>query len=479
MADSRRIGVRARLGVRVGTSMCLARKDELMADLGDSRSVAHVALLVLSLLPAGCQSVERPADDGRVWWPPEPIAGIAADYRPSVALDGQGNAIAVWDRAPGFLGDEESIIANRSTLEGGWGDPEYLEDEAGAAVFPLVAMDAAGNAIALWRQSDGLAFHIWASRYTRMEGWQAPAQLDDLEHDAIDHQLDVSPRGDAIAVWRQSDGTKEKIWSNHFTPDGGWGTAQRVDNGDTDAKAPVVAIDALGNAVAVWQQFSGSRSDLLSNRYAPETGWGTQEPVERNIEGDAEFPDVAVDPEGTATAVWQQDAGDASGIWASRSAVGAGWDAAQRIDSQEGPASRPQVGVDDYGLAVVVWAQLRSSRQSVFATQYLPARGWEQPRAIETDEPGDALFPKLAMNREGSAVAVWAQFDGARRSMFSSRYAPNEGWSRHQKVENDDTYDVEQPAVAINEAGDGIAVWFGSGDTNQIWASRLMRAREP
>jgi hypothetical protein len=47
-----------------------------------------------------------------------------------------------------------------------WGSPVLIEtDNAGDARYPQIAVDSSGNALAVWAQSDGTRFNIWANRY--------------------------------------------------------------------------------------------------------------------------------------------------------------------------------------------------------------------------------------------------------------------------------------------------------------------------
>ena len=53
-----------------------------------------------------------------------------------------------------------------TTRDGAWQLPQLIEtDNAGDAASPQVAVDAAGNALAVWYQSDGIHFNIWANRF--------------------------------------------------------------------------------------------------------------------------------------------------------------------------------------------------------------------------------------------------------------------------------------------------------------------------
>ena len=48
----------------------------------------------------------------------------------------------------------------------GWGTPELIENaDAGDAFSPRIAVDPQGNAVAVWKQSDGVRDNIWANRF--------------------------------------------------------------------------------------------------------------------------------------------------------------------------------------------------------------------------------------------------------------------------------------------------------------------------
>jgi hypothetical protein len=127
----------------------------------------------------------------------------------------------------------------------------------------------------------------------------------------------VDLNGNATAAWVQTRyPAPDEVWSNRYIPGTGWGTAERIDIGDTgDAGPPQVAVDLNGNATAVWAQYDGTRPNIWSNRYTPSGGWGTAVLIETDTD-DANAPQVAVDPNGNVTAVWW--ARDRQDIWSNR-----------------------------------------------------------------------------------------------------------------------------------------------------------------
>ena len=101
-------------------------------------------------------------------------------------------------------------------------------------------------------------------------------------------QVAVDPNGNAIVVWSQPDGTRNNIWANRFTPSAGWGAAEQIETDNAgDAFGPHVAVDPDGNAVAVWFQSDGTRNNIWANRFTPSAGWGAAEQIETDNAGSA------------------------------------------------------------------------------------------------------------------------------------------------------------------------------------------------
>ena len=78
-------------------------------------------------------------------------------------------------------------------------------------------MDPQGNALAVWSQSNGTGTDIIDSnRFTASDGSWGPTERIDLDGGAQHPQIAVHPRGNAIAVWEQSDTTRLNIWGAQF-----------------------------------------------------------------------------------------------------------------------------------------------------------------------------------------------------------------------------------------------------------------------
>ena len=94
---------------------------------------------------------------------------------------------------------------------------EMIEtDNTDNAENPQISIDANGNALAVWQQSDDTGKNIWSNRYTAGSGWGTAEVIETETHDAETPQISVDADGNALAVWKQSDGTNDSIWSNYW-----------------------------------------------------------------------------------------------------------------------------------------------------------------------------------------------------------------------------------------------------------------------
>src|SRR6266516_3263366 len=79
-----------------------------------------------------------------------------------------------------------------------------------------------------------------------------------------------------------------------------------------------------------------------------------------------------------------------------------GWGTAALIETNPGIAFIPEVGMDDNGNAIAVWLQYDGTIIRIWSNRYVAGQGWGTPERIETN-PGDADFPRVAVNRAGNA----------------------------------------------------------------------------
>ena len=397
-------------------------------------------------------------------------------YTPMVAFDDRGNAIAVWYQGDGT---RFNIWANYYTAGTGWGSAELIETlNAGHALISGIAFDNNGNAFASWYQQDGTRYDAWVNRYTSGSGWGTPELIEsDNSGNAVDPRIAFDSNDNAIAVWHQSDGTRFNIWANYYTAGSGWGTPTLIETDNTGhAIGPQIAFDSTGNANVVWTQYDGPQRSVWANRYTDGSGWGAAELIETDNAGDANNHKIASDSNGNMIAVWNQHDGTLNNIWANRYTPGGGWGTAELIESDSsGHAHSPEIAIDSNGNAIVVWDQQGATLQyDIRANRYTAGSGWGTAETIETDNAGDARSPSIAMDSNDNAIAVWQQHDGTRINTMANRYISGSGWGSAVLIESNNDGEAVEPQLAIDNRGSAIAVWYQDDGTRpNIWANRF------
>jgi len=402
---------------------------------------------------------------------------------PQIAFDSDGNAIAVWQQ---FDGIRNNIYTNRYTAStASWGTEELIESgNSGHALSPQIAIDNAGNAIAVWSQYDGTNYNIYANRYTASTnswGTEELIESNDVAN-ALSPKIAVDSNGNAIAVWQQSDGNNESIYANFYAAStDSWDTAALIESDNNgQAVEAQIAFDSAGNAIVVWSQSVGGLNNIYSNRYTLATGWGGAELIATGDVDNADRPQIAIDSNGNAIVVWRELSalGAKVSIYASRyTASTDSWGTEALLESSDdGHAFDPRIAMDDDGNGVAVWWQPDSANiRHIYTNRYTPGAGWGTEERIESSDDEHAQYPQIAIDGEGNVIAVWAQHDSATdRLLYANRYTANTGsWGTEALIGNGNG-NVLQAQIAIDGAGNAMAVWQQSDGTQEsIYANRF------
>lgn len=298
-------------------------------------------------------------------------------FFPQVAMDSSANAIAVWGQVDGSgYGLTHSVWSNRFESGTGWETPELLETEPDTIVNgPRIAMNSAGSAIAVWQQweeVDGGRYNAWANNYEPGIGWGTPVLLETESGMVWGLQVGVDANGDAIVTWTQSDGLYYNLWAVRYEVGTDWGVPEMIEvsSGDVGSFGHSLAVSPNGEAIAVWLQPEGAELSIWSNHFDPDTGWGNPELVETSPEDAGIRTDVAFAPNGEAVAVWMQPHATYMSIWTSRYSVWRGWDDPKLLEENEGDANSPRLAIDSAGNVFAVWAQWDGAQDSLWANRF-------------------------------------------------------------------------------------------------------------
>lgn len=294
--------------------------------------------------------------------------------------------------------------------------------------------------------------------------------------------------GDAYAVWEDQRNSDDDIYFAYRPVTGAWGANVRVNDAITGTvwqRSPAIAVDVDENAYAVWEDRRNGDRDIYF-AYRPAGGtWGTDVRVNDDITGTTwqESPDIAVDADGNAYAVWVDDRDSDDDIYFAYRPAGGTWEADVRLnDDITGTAQQrsPTIAVDADGNAYAVWEDRRNSNPDIYFA-YRPAGGTWGPNVRVNDDGGTASqsVPDIAVDADGNAYTVWedARYDS---DIYFAYRPAGGGWGTNVRV-NDDEGGTSKyhPAITVDAAGNVYAVWSFSIPIQTVPASHIPHLRRP
>jgi PKD domain/PASTA domain len=381
-----------------------------------------------------------------------------------VAMDAAGDTYVVWRRSNGT----NTIVQARVRPAGGaWLPTIDLSAPGQDASEPIVAVDPAGNATAVWTRAS-----VVQSSYRPAGGaWGSPVDLSGMGVTAFDPQLAVNPAGTAVAVWGRTTGTGQALQTASRASGGAW--APGVDlsaPGGIGSRYSDVTFDRFGNAVATWVTGAGT----VQAAYRPLGGaWGDAKDLSQLLTGGAFDPVPAFDRFGNATVVWSGFNSGSSYLvqTATRPVASAEWLPPQDLSLPGEAGQGAVIAIAPNGTAIAMWNRIPAPAMSVIQYATRPRGGlWGLPKDL-TSPTGRSYGPSLGIDDTSNAVATWTEVaspsdthvTGARRNAAGV-------WGPAQDVSSPATNNPF-PQVGVDGAGNAVAVWGRSNGSNTILQS--------
>ena len=457
-----------------------------MSGLRRDRRWAPRALCAVALAAAGAGTASTAAAQstapGRFG---DPVAISAAGqhaFGAHVAVDGRGGVLAAWLRSDG-----ESVrvqVAERSR-EGDFGAPADLSAAGRDATGVQVALDADGDAIATWCQSDGSRTRLYAALRRAGGDFTAPGPISPPDVAARDcdrptwglPQIAFGPSGDALAAWSavpagaaDPDLAEHRVQTAQLPPGGdAFGAAQAVSAAGWSARNPQVAFDPTGAATLLWRAArSGTYFRIQAATRPPGGAFGAVQELSDPV-SHAELQRIAIDPAGNAVAVWNRVRHFGSAVEVAVRPAGGRFGAVQELSTPipapsyvpptvhlGGPA---RVAVDARGTAIVVWSELDGGRKRVFAA-VRPAGGAFGPRQALSAPGKTAGAARVAFDGAGNAFAVWRRrSDTRRRFRIEAAVRPAGGAFGPAQSLSADGQRARAPQLAVDPDGHAVILW--------------------
>jgi hypothetical protein len=379
----------------------------------------------------------------------------ASASAPRIASDGAGNVVAVWREADG---DSESIRAAVRPSGGAWSSAQGISSPALAAESPELAMDRQGNAVAVWQRSTGRNSVVQAAVRPAGGTWAQPQDVS--SPGVVAFAPDVSAEaGRTIVVWIAVLASRTVVESSIRSTSGEWSTPKQLSDPGGNATAPVISMDDRGGAVAAWQWFDGAHLAVAAALLPGGGQWSSPELLS-TAGRDALRPRVAMDAGGNAAVGWVRS----NGSWnaaqiAYRPALGS-WEPARNLSNRSGNAAALDLVMNRRGDALASWKQSRGGGS--YADLWSSLRPVGAPRwggRVAITEAWRGLRAHVALDEAGNATAVWAGW-----ATVSASFKPaGEDWQEDYLLSNFESAAVH-PAVTSHAPRNATAVWIRVAD---------------
>jgi hypothetical protein len=418
-----------------------------------------------------------PAVAAPQWLIPQTVSQLGYDAsQQQVTLDGSGEAVAVWQSSGGA---NPVIDAAEHPSGGTWSAPQALSDESAYALAPDVASDARGDAVAVWLHYDGAYARVQAAYRPAGGSFGAPQTLSPAGYEGRDPRVAMNANGAAVVVWSLGSGLTEKIQTASAAPGGTFGETVDLTAFTYVASVPQVALDANGDAIAVWDGWDGTNIRIEDSLKPAGGSFGL--PRYLSQAGDnADTPQVAFDAAGNALAVWRFDGPPASTIAASYRPAGGEFGSQESVSAASSqPAQAPQVAFDAQGESVVAWQQSDGSelRVDASARQTGSAGVWYAQSTLDAGGR-EAYEPRIAGDGESGTLVSWKTFNGIANTAQVA-YRPAGGSFTAATTLSAESPQEGTPQPAIDPRNDALVVWSRSSGPNYLLEASEAKGEAP
>ena len=253
-------------GMRSSVRPVLALQEDRFWEIDVLRGVAIVMMVIYHFLwdlhslggydialRSGFWSYFAARQSGGVWSAATEVPGGVGSM-PSLAADAAGTVYLVWK------GLSPDIYFSSRPTGAGWSSREPVDNGPTEAAVenPAVAADPAGNVVVAWQDSRSSSgdWGIYAADRTTTGLWSNNVRIDDDPGTAnqVMPAVAVDPAGNAYALWTDNRSGDSDVEFAYRPAGGVWAANLRVDDdsGFAEQGMTAIAVDAAGNANALW-----------------------------------------------------------------------------------------------------------------------------------------------------------------------------------------------------------------------------------
>jgi len=381
---------------------------------------------------------------------------------PDLALNPAGDALVVWDREVGSSCPTEPAALTCShrieltaspSRSGTWRTPVEIS-RPGIGARPRAAINASGSAAILWVHDIGRDRVVQASYVNGSSPWPSWPEPNDVSEPSLevrDHHIALDASGNALAVWAERATTNFVVrGAIRNAASGAWSAAAKLSaTGGNTSGGPSVALRTDGHAVVAWIE---DNSVVRVTQGDAATGvW--ESPVSIPAPTAHGGPEIATNAMGDIALVWARGStGSLRSVQSVFRSRDGSWTQPVEVGIVRSEAiDELQIGIDGGGDAVAMWV----GDAGVQAAERGRATGnWPAPVLVSAPMLA-ASDPRLAIDAAGNAVAVWV---GSKTEQVQTAIRPGASGPWQPPVVLSGSL-ASKPGVALDSAANALAVW--------------------
>lgn len=399
--------------------------------------------------------------------------GSSSEAFTLTAIDAAGNALVVWEQSDGAPdGNTRKVFSRRYVAGQGWAPAVVVpglstETPSVVLVTGQLLMDATGNAT--W-----VRHNFETRRYGAAAGWSATAfvppagvgGLVDAKVDAGGNVHLLGYGGGELRVTRlPSGGTTWEAWADPALSDLATPSAR-------------LALDSSGGAIAVWRERNpGDGNYSMKANRRVNGAWQTPVRIEEVLtDVTVSPPEIEIAANGNAIAAWHQG----SSLYVNRfNAATASWGVATEVDAGQVTSNllaRIEMAMLADGRAVLTW---QSGTYALKSMSYSPSTGFSAPLAVTSLSTGNHF---LGIDRDGRALLTyrslsqWPNPTDATYNVYTRELPSGGAWSAAALIETGAGDTKQNVPCAMNLTGQAVCTWAqndlaGNTIRNSLWAN--------